>query len=185
MKEQFKNKTLCLLGDSIMEHGFYTYNIRSFYQGKKDKCFVFNRGVAGNRAIMAQHILDDEVFWLNPDYVFICFGANDLGVWLYDSKKQVTDELLTKRKIRDDEYIKAHEILIDKFSEKGIKTVIMSPYAVNSFIEEKDDVETVKDNDEKEDILKPSFYKRKTFIFFCFFNNLCGFRFCCYSISFY
>ncbi len=39
----------------------------------------------------------------------------------------------------------------------------MSPYAVNSFITEREDIQTVNDNDEKEDILKPSFYKRKTF----------------------
>jgi lysophospholipase L1-like esterase len=163
MKEQFKNKTLCLLGDSILEHGFYTYNIRSYFQGKSDKCYVFNRGVAGNRAVMAEHILDDEIFWLNPDYVFICFGANDLGIWLYDSLKDITPELLERRKARDDEYVAAYENLINLFLNKGIKPVVMSPYAVNSFIKENNDVETVTDNDEKEDNIKPSFYKRKTF----------------------
>lgn len=164
MKEQFRNKTLCLLGDSIMEHGFYTYNIRSFYQGKKDKCFVFNRGVAGNRAVMAEYILEDEIFWLNPDYVFICFGANDLGIWLYDSLKEVTPEIIEKRKARDDEYIASYEKLINIFQKRGIKPVVVSPYAVNEFIVEREDIETVTDNDEKEDLIKPSFYKRKTFV---------------------
>lgn len=154
---------MCFIGDSILEHGFYTYNIRSYFQGKKEKCFVFNRGVAGNRAIMAQYILEDEVYFLNPDYAFICFGVNDAGIWLYDSLKEVTPQLLEKRKARDDEYIKALEILIDEFNSRGVKPVIMSPYAVNEFIEENRDIETVADNDEKEDELKPSFYKRKTF----------------------
>ena len=163
MKKEFIGKTVCLLGDSIMEHGFYTYNLRAYFQGKEEKCFVFNRGVAGNRAIMAQYLLEDEVYFLNPDYVFICFGANDMGVWLYDSFKEVTPELLEKRKVRDDEYILAYEILIDKLLERGIMPVVMSPYAVNSFIKESDAVYTVPDNKEKEDILKPSFYKRKTF----------------------
>jgi lysophospholipase L1-like esterase len=93
----------------------------------------------------------------------ICFGANDMGIWLYDSYVPETEELLSKRKVRDDEYILAHEILIDKFNERGIKTVIMTPYAVNSFIKESDAIYTEPDNDEKEDIIKPSFYKRKTF----------------------
>ena len=163
MKEQFKNKTLCLLGDSILEHGFYTYNIRSYFQGKSEKCYVFNRGVAGNRAVMAEYILEDEIFWLNPHYVLICFGANDLGIWLYDSLKDITPELLKKRKLRDDEYLASYEKLINIFQNKGIKPIVASPYAVNSFIKEKDDVETVADNDEKEDNIKPSFYKRKTF----------------------
>ena len=90
MKQEFTGKTICLLGDSIMEHGFYTYYLRSYFENKKEKCFFFNRGVAGNRAIMAQYLLEDEVYFLNPDYVFICFGANDLGVWLYDSYLTVT-----------------------------------------------------------------------------------------------
>ena len=163
MKKEFVGKTICLVGDSIMEHGHYTYNIRSYFQGKKEKCNVFNRGVAGNRAIMAQYLLEDEVFWMNPDYVAICFGANDMGVWLYDSFVPVTDELLARRKVRDDEYFLAYEILIDKFTERGIKPIVMSPYAVDSLIVESDAVYTVPDNDEKEDELKPSFYKRKTF----------------------
>lgn len=163
MKKEFINKTLCFVGDSIMQHGHYTYNLRSAFQGKAEKCFVFNRGVGGNRAIMAQYLLEDEVFWLNPDYAVICFGANDMGIWLYDSFVPETEELLSKRKVRDDEYILAHEILIDKFNERGIKTIIMSPYAVNSFIKESDAIYTEPDNDEKEDIIKPSFYKRKTF----------------------
>ena len=163
MKKEFVGKTLCFIGDSILEHGHYTYNLRSYFQSKDEKCYVFNRGVAGNRAIMAQYILDDEVFFLNPDYAIICFGGNDLGVWLYDSLKEITPELLNKRKVRDDEYIKAHEILINKLRERGVEPIIMSPYAVDSFIVEKEYIETVADNDEKEDNLKPSFYKRKTF----------------------
>ncbi|MBQ8323055.1 MAG: hypothetical protein IJX91_03730 [Clostridia bacterium] len=163
MKKEFIGKTLCFIGDSILQHGYYIYNLRSYFQGKKEKCFVYNRGVAGNRAIMAQYILGDEAYWLKPDYAVICFGVNDLGVWLYDSMKPITEEVLFKRKARDDEYIKAHEILLDELSAKGITPIIMSPYAVNEFIVENEEVETVNDNKEKEDEIKPSFYKRKTF----------------------
>lgn len=162
MVDLYKNKTFCLIGDSIMEHGFYTYNLRAYFQNSTDKCYFYNRGVAGNRAIMAQYLLDDDVFWTEPDYAVICFGANDMGVWLYDSLIPVTDEILSDRKKRDDEYILAHQILIDKLKENGIKPIIMSPYCVDEFITETEDVQTVTDNDEKE-VLRPSFYKRKTF----------------------
>ncbi len=163
MKKQLIGKTLCFIGDSILQHGHYIYNLRAYFQGRQEKCFVYNRGVAGNRAIMAQYILDDEVFWLKPDYAVICFGVNDLGVWLYDSLKPITQEVLEKRKARDDEYIQAHEILIDELSAKGIQPIIASPYAVDNFIAENEEIETVADNNEKEDEIKPSFYKRKTF----------------------
>lgn len=163
MKKEFAGKKICFLGDSITNQGYYLYNLRSAFQGKEEKCHVFNRGVAGNRAIMAQHILEDEIFWINPDYVVVCFGVNDLGIWLYDKFVPVTDELLAKRKARDDEYLHANEILIDKFNERGIKTIIMSPYAVDELLTESDAIYTVPDNNEKEDLIKPSFYKRKTF----------------------
>lgn len=163
MRKEFIGKTVVFIGDSITQHGHYIYNLRAYFQGKKEKCFVYNRGVAGNRAIMAQYILDDEVYPLQPDYAVICFGINDLGIWLYDSLKPITDDRLAKRKARDDEYIQAHEILIDELTAKGIQPIIMSPYAVDSFIIEREDIETVADNNEKEDELTPSFYKRKTF----------------------
>ena len=163
MRKEFIGKTLCFIGDSILQHGHYIYNLRAYFQGKKEKCFVYNRGVGGNRAVMAKYILDDEFSQLNPDYAVVCFGVNDLGIWLYDSFKPITQELLQKRKARDDEYIGAFEQLIDELTARGIKPIIMSPYAVNEFLVETEEIETVNDNKEKEDEIKPSFYKRKTF----------------------
>ena len=163
MRKEFIGKTIAFIGDSITQHGHYIYHLRAYFQGKKEKCFVYNRGVGGNRAIMAQYILDDEICSLTPDYAVICFGVNDLGIWLYDSLKPITQEVLKKRKARDDEYIKAYEILIDELTAKGIKPIVASPYAVDNFIVENEEIETVADNNEKEDEIKPSFYKRKTF----------------------
>ena len=104
MKKEFVGKTIVLLGDSITEHGFYTYNLRSYFQGKEEKCYIFNRGTGGNRAVMAPYILSDEIRELKPDYIVISFGANDIGIWLYDARKVVSDKLLLERKLRDDEY---------------------------------------------------------------------------------
>ena len=163
MKKEFVGKTIYFLGDSITAHGHYIYNLRSYFHKNCQKCFVYNRGTGGNRVIMSQYILDDEIKGKQPDYVIVCFGANDLGIWLYDSKKKVTPELLKNRKARDDEYFLGYRIIVKMIKERGAIPVIMSPFAVDQLLTEREDIETLADNDEKEDYIGPSFYKRKTF----------------------
>ena len=163
MDTKFINKSICFLGDSITEHGHYLYDIRSYFHNKPEKVFVHNCGTGGNRAIMAQYILDKEIEVYNPDFVVISFGVNDMGVWLYDSNKTVTERLLEKRKARDDEYYLGISTAIDMIKERGITPVIMSPFSVNEFLVEKEGIETLADNNEKEDYIGPSFYKRATF----------------------
>lgn len=163
MRASFVGKTICILGASVVEHGEFIYNIRSYFHGKKEKCFVYNRGTGGNRAIMAQYILDDEIRGMNPDYVIVTFGANDAGIWLYDNDKPVTEEFLKKRKLRNQEYYLGIRLVVDMLKERGIKPIIMSPYAVNELLIEKEDIKTLCDNKEKEDYIGPSFYTRATF----------------------
>ena len=163
MKKEFVGKTIVLLGDSITEHGFYTYNLRSYFQGKEEKCYIFNRGTGGNRAVMAPYILSDEIRELKPDYIVISFGANDIGIWLYDARKVVSDKLLLERKLRDDEYYVSIAKIVDEVKERGITPIIMSPFAMDELLFEKDDVETVDDNDEKANNINAEFYTKKTF----------------------
>lgn len=163
MKKEFIGKTICFLGDSITSHGHYLYNLRSYFHNNNEKCFVYNRGTGGNRVIMSQYILDDEIKGMNPDYVVVGFGCNDLGIWLYDAKKEITSELLQKRKARDDEYLLGYRIILKMIKERGITPIVMSPFAVDQLLVEREDIETLADNNEKEDYIGPSFYKRKTF----------------------
>ena len=95
MDTKFINKSICFLGDSITEHGHYLYDIRSYFHNKPEKVFVHNCGTGGNRAIMAQYILDKEIEVYNPDFVVISFGVNDMGVQNY--RDNPTDDNLSAR----------------------------------------------------------------------------------------
>ncbi len=163
MKQQYKGKTIVVLGDSITEQGKQFYYLRSYFQNSKDKCYLYNRGTCGNRAVMFPSLFDDEIKELNADYVMISYGVNDLGVWLYDNLKPVTKEILEKRKVRDEEYFASYYKAIKLVKEYGAIPIVVSPFAVNECLIEKENVETLNDNDEKEDNIKPSFYTRATF----------------------
>lgn len=163
MKDEFMNKRIVFLGDSIAHDGGFCYNIRSALRHAGKRCEVFNRGVGGTRAVMAKYMLEEEIFPLSPDVVFISFGVNDLGVWLYDSKKEVTPELVEKRRARDEEYIASMRDIVLALKARGITPVCQTPYPVNELLIEKPDIDTIADNDEKEDNLGPSFYRRATF----------------------
>ena len=163
MKELFKNKTIVFFGDSIAEQGYFCYNIRARLREVGESARVFNRGVGGTRAVMAKYMLEEEVFPLSPDVVFISYGANDIGIWLYDAKKAETPELLEKRRARDEEYIASLREIILALKARGITPICQTPYPVNERLIEKADIDTIADNDEKEDYIGPSFYKRATF----------------------
>lgn len=163
MKEMFNNKTICFLGDSILAHGYYTYAMRSFIRKQSDKCIIYNRGIGGNRVDMTECLLDDEVFALNPDYCVFSFGANDLGIWLYDSFLEVTDQVLSQREARFNAYKNGVKNTVKLLREKGVEPIIMTPYAINQLLIEKPDIPTLGDNKEKASLIGPWFYKRKTF----------------------
>ena len=151
------------MGDSITYNGKFIYDIRAYFHGKKDKPLVYNRGASGNRSIMLKAIFDKEIENMYPDYVVVNFGVNDVGIWLYDSLKQVTPELLQERKERDDEYFRGIRECIEVIKKRGITPILSSPFPVNELLIEKEEVETVGDNKEKKDYIGPSFYKRATF----------------------
>lgn len=163
MKNEFKNKRIVFFGDSIAEQGYFCYDVRVGLREAGESARVFNRGVGGTRAVMAKHMLEEEVYPLKPDIVFVSYGVNDLGVWLYDSKKEVTPELIEKRRLRDEEYLASMREIILALKSHGITPICQTPYPVNERLIEKEDIDTIADNDEKEDYIGPSFYKRATF----------------------
>lgn len=163
MKEEFRNKTIAVIGDSITQHGKHFYYLRSYFSQSKEKCYLYNRGTGGNRVVMFPYLFEEEIKELNADFVMISYGVNDLGVWLYDYTKPVTQELLEKRKARNDEFFAGYKKAIETVKAHGAIPIVLSPFAVDEFIVEKETIETLADNDEKEDNLKPSFYTRKTY----------------------
>ena len=165
MKEEFRNKKICFLGDSIIQNGEFINCLRSYFQNNtcQTSPLFFNRGLGGNRSIMAQALLEDEVITLRPDYCFVHYGVNDLGIWLYDSDKEETETLLQEREERNRLFFKGIENVVKTLKEKGIKPVLISPCAVNERLVERNEIQTVKDNKEKEKLINNSFYKKKTF----------------------
>lgn len=163
MKEIFKNKRICFLGDSITHHGYYIANMRWFVHNQKEKCIFFNRGIGGNRADMAEYLFEKEVVALNPDFCFFSFGCNDMGIWLYDCFKQETETLLAERMQRNQRYFDGIRTIIQQCKARDVRPVIMTPYPVNELLEEKPDIPTLGDNKEKAELIGPWFYKKRTF----------------------
>ena len=158
-----ENKNICFVGASIVYNGQFVYDMRSFIRKNEKKCFVYNRGVGGNRSIMAEYLLQDDVFSMKPDYAVFIYGANDIGMWLYDSDKPETPELLAKRAKRKKDFFDGVKKNVEICLSNGVIPILQSPWAMNEHIEERKDIKTLGDNKEKEDYMGPSFYKRATF----------------------
>lgn len=163
MKEKFIGKKIGFFGASITDNGYYLYEMRSHIKTQKDKCYVFNHGIGGTRAEMGIFTIKDEIDPIYPDYMFVEFGANDLGIWLYDSFLIQNEELEQSKKVRNERYYENIEAIADFLVGKGITPIFMTPFAVNELLEETDDIETLVDNKEKGEKITPAFYKRSTF----------------------
>ena len=159
----FENKKICLVGASIVYHGHFVYDMRSFIHKSEKKCFVYNRGIGGNRSIMAQYLLEDDVFSMKPDYAVFIYGANDIGMWLYDNDKEETPELLQKRAERKKQFFDGVKKNVELCLQNGVVPILQSPWAMNERIVERKDIKTLGDNKEKEDYMGSSFYTRATF----------------------
>ncbi len=159
------NKTVCFLGDSITEHGHYTYALRSYLHRKNLSVDIYNCGLGGMRAdrVTAEQI-EYEVTSVNANYCVISFGVNDLGIWLYDSFLEVTEEVLRQRKERNENFFNGIKSVVKILKLKGVEAVLMSPFPVNELLEEKPDIPTIGDNKEKSQLINQWFYKRKTFV---------------------
>lgn len=162
MKETFKNKKIIFLGDSNISHGHGICYIHAFIREQEEKCYVFNRGLGGNRAAMVKYLYDEEIAMLKPDVVFFTYGVNDMACWLYDAKKEFTPKIMAERKQRDEEHLSSMKETALKLKADGIIPVICSQFGLDEFIPLRDDVETIGDNQEKEDYIGPSFYTPQT-----------------------
>ncbi len=155
---------ICFLGDSIVEHGHYIYALRSYLKDKKRGVAIYNCGFGGMRADMVtETLVEEEVKPFQPRYCVISFGVNDLGIWLYDSYLQTTKEVIRQRKEREEAYKKGIKNAVALLKGQGIQPVLLSPYPVNELLEEKPDIPTIGDNEEKAKLINPWFYKQKTF----------------------
>lgn len=163
IKEKFKNKLIACMGASNTQGGEWVYSMRSFIKSQEDKCYFLTRGIAGNRASLAKYMIDEDVFCDKPDYVIISFGANDLGIWLYDEEAGETPEILAEREKRNKEHLESIKEMFDRAKARGITPIYSTAAAMNERLVEEEDIKTVGDNEEKAKLIKQNFYKQNNF----------------------
>ncbi len=160
-QSKYYDKKICFLGDSITKNDFFIRNLRDAYSNSKYRITFINRGIGGCRMDMAVALLADEVFSAKPDYVFINYGVNDVGIWLYDYKSLVTEEILTQRKKRDELFFDSARKVVLKLKENSITPILCSPVCVNEKILDQNKIVTIVDNNEKT-IITDSLYTKQT-----------------------
>ncbi len=165
MEKRFQNKKIAFLGASIIQNGKFLSYMRNYLLNNTEegKATFFNCGLGGNRSIMAQYLLKDDVLPLKPDYCFIHFGVNDMGVWLYEYAEKELQSILIDRQQRDALYFEGMKRTVEILRDNGVEPILCSPIAVNEYLLEKDDIQTIADNEEKGAMINEKFYKRKTF----------------------
>ena len=163
LKEKYRNKLIACVGASNTQGGEWVYAMRGYVKTQTEKCYFLTRGVAGNRASLAKYMVDEDVFCDKPDYAIISFGANDLGIWLYEEEKGETPEILEERAKRNKDHFDSIVEIFDRCVERGITPIYATAAAMNERLVETGDIETVGDNKEKADLLKKNFYKQENF----------------------
>lgn len=128
---------VCCLGDSLTEMGFWIYNINGYLADIGSKTRFYNCGIGGNMSSDAPYYLEDEVLKLDPDYVIVMFGANDVGPHLYGIKqrsKEFSDEereleILKRRK----RYALNMEIICKMLIQRDVKVILMTPMPFDDY----------------------------------------------------
>lgn len=128
---------VCCLGDSITELGFWIYDINGYLADMGSKTRFYNCGIGGNMSSDAPYYLEDEVLKLDPDYVIVMFGANDVGPHLYgieQRSKEFSDEereleILKRRK----RYALNMEIICKMLIQRDVKVILMTPMPFDDY----------------------------------------------------
>ncbi len=120
-----KNARVVFLGDSITNDGKFISGIFRYYAAKypQDKVEMYMAGVKGGNAGGGLTYLEDQVLSLNPDYVSIMFGMNDIYRSLYTNGYQGTAEQVAKI----DAYEANMENIVKTLRAKGVKVILCTP----------------------------------------------------------
>lgn len=129
--------TVCCLGDSLTEMGFWIYNINGYLSKKNSRTRFYNCGIGGNTVSNAPYYLEDEVLKYNPDYVTVMFGANDLGYGIYGKEERNAsltaqerdNEILRRRKL----YESNVKIIVQMLMQRNVKVILMTPMPFDDY----------------------------------------------------
>ena len=128
---------VCCLGDSITELGFWIYDINGYLADMGSKTRFYNCGIGGNMSSDAPYYLEDEVLKLDPDYVIVMFGANDVGPHLYgieQRSKEFSDEEREREILkRRERYALNMDIICKMLVQRDVKVILMTPMPFDDY----------------------------------------------------
>ena len=130
-------------GDSITHGGRYI----AFFQLLLDSRGIagtdmMNAGISGGTATGGLRRIQHDVIDRKPDRVFILFGMNDVGRWLY---KTDSPQNLQNRKNRLETYTASQKKIIAMLKAAGITPVLMTPTAYDQY--QKDEADNLRCNE--------------------------------------
>ncbi len=130
-----KNSRVAFLGDSITAQNNYTARIAEYYITKLPELGVkFHcAGISGGSAWSALMTLDKNIFPFNPDTVVLTYGINDCnrGLMEYEATLERDKELENAFT----NYKNNITRLVEIFTERSIKVIIMTPTPYAEFID--------------------------------------------------
>lgn len=126
-------KHILFFGDSITDagrdksapesigNGFVNLIARELGKKEPDQCVIINRGVSGNRSVDLISRLNQDVISLQPEYVTILSGVND--VW---------HELSREAGVSAGDFEAHYTGMVQQLQEKipSVKIIIMGPFVL-------------------------------------------------------
>lgn len=120
-------KTICFLGDSITQRGYWTAEI--FETLRKDGICMYNCGVSGDNATCALSRLYTNCLCRTPDTVSVMYGVND--IWWNQYVPNPTPEQVQCHHDRVEHYKKALRTLVDAILASGVSVILCTPPPYN------------------------------------------------------
>lgn len=126
-----KNSVVCCLGSSETEHGYWIYDLNAYFAQERpqDNVVFYNCGAGGNVAKVVPTLLEEDVMWINPDYVILCYGGNDIGFYLYNPDVEVTEKVLEEREKRLLAFEKNFRFAAQLIKMRGAKPILAATLA--------------------------------------------------------
>lgn len=125
-----KNSTICCLGDSITDQGFWLHDMINYLavNAPDEHIRLYNCGIGGSTVERAMYYFADELLWAKPDYVMLRFGINDINRELYHNESENDLTVPAERKLFINKYKKYLRELAELITGLGIKVIFVNGY---------------------------------------------------------
>ena len=159
---KFEGKSIYFVSDSNMANPYFLEYLRADCARTGRKTYFRNKGIAGARMDMVKNCIEEELAVESPDYVALCFGGNDLGIWLYDQGACLGVLQAKEREERIKNYVCGLEENILYLRQRGIEPILLTPLCYDENIQEQENVKTDKDSKEKA-VIQDTLFTKESF----------------------